>query len=220
MRAMVVLALVALAWQAVPAFADVDPASDVLLLQNVFLPYKPKACAQVKDGLKKLTDDANLYGYPLKVAVIGSKFDLGGIQQLYGNPTAYAKFLGDELAVYGPDVGKDITNKPVLVVMPQGYAVYNGGPKAPDVLKGLPKPNTQDPNKLGRLAAVQIPRLAASQGKSFKATAIGSGCSKGGGSGVLIAVFALPIVLLVLVGVYLSRRRDRDDTAADEAQGA
>jgi hypothetical protein len=212
-RACAAVALVALLVQAVPAFADVDPASDVLLLQNVFLPYKPKACEQVKDGLRKLTGDAAKNGYPIKVAVIGSKFDLGGIQQLYGNPQAYAKFLGDELAVYGPDVGKDITNKPLLIVMPQGYGVYHAGPKAPQVIKGLPDPNTQDPNKLGRLAGDQIPRLAAADGHPFKASPIGSGCSKGGGSGALIAVFAVPIVLLAMVGVYLSRRRGADSGA-------
>ena len=41
----------ALAGPVTLALADVDPASDVLLLQNVFVPYKPKVCNQLRDQL-------------------------------------------------------------------------------------------------------------------------------------------------------------------------
>ena len=35
------------------AVADVDPASDVLLQQDTFLPYQGQVCSQIKDALGK-----------------------------------------------------------------------------------------------------------------------------------------------------------------------
>jgi hypothetical protein len=205
------------------ASGDVDPASDVLLLQNVFLPYKPKTCKQVADALKKLTENARQAGYPVKVAVIGSKFDLGGAPQFFGNPQAYAKFLGDELAVFGPGVGKeDLATRPLLVVMPQGYGLYRGGTRAAALLKTTPKPSGKDPDQLARAAFNAIPKLAGAEGHPVKPVKLSSGCSTGGSSTTLILIFA-PIVLLVGAGLVLRGLRGRsepDEEHEDESETA
>ena len=81
-----VFAVVAFAGGTGSAFADIDPASDVLPLQDVFLPYNPEVCTQLSTALRKLTARSRKAGYPLKVAVIASKRDLGGASTLFGDP--------------------------------------------------------------------------------------------------------------------------------------
>src|SRR5436190_17935105 len=97
------------------ALADADPASDVILLQNVFLPQAPAPSAPVAQKLRSITDAANKAGYPLKVAVIGSPGDLGAIPSMFGRPQRYAGFLGQEIS--GASGRKQ---QPLLVVMPAG----------------------------------------------------------------------------------------------------
>ena len=55
------------------AYADIDPASDVLLTQDVFVPYQPEVCSEVKGALREATRRSRAAGYPLKVALIGSR---------------------------------------------------------------------------------------------------------------------------------------------------
>lgn len=101
-----------------PALADGDPASDVLPTANVFLPI-PKPSAGVASGLQKAVDAANTGGNRLKVAVIAGRVDLGAIPSLFGDPRAYARFLGLELSTFYSGV--------LLVVMPAGFGVYDHG---------------------------------------------------------------------------------------------
>jgi hypothetical protein len=110
-----VLALVV----AVPsARADGDPASDVLVTGNVFLPY-PAPSKAAASALAREVAAAYSRGYRLKVAVIAGPMDLGAIPSLFGRPADYARFLGQELQfVY---VG------PLLIVMPAGFGIYDGG---------------------------------------------------------------------------------------------
>ena len=58
-------------------------------------------------------------GNRVKVAVIATSDDLGAIPSLMNKPDDYAKFLGQELA--GFYIG------PLLIVMPSGWGVYDGG---------------------------------------------------------------------------------------------
>jgi hypothetical protein len=100
------------------ALADGDPASDVLYIQNVYLPYDappPSAAAT----LKKAIESAYARHYRIKVALIASQVDLGAVPSLWGKPTQYAKFLGTELETFY--VG------PLLIVMPAGFGIYDGG---------------------------------------------------------------------------------------------
>jgi len=119
MRGVVTLAAVCLALAcAAIAFADGDPASDTLIVQNVFFPY-PTPSASATTALANVVDSAYAKGYRVKVAVIGSEQDLGSVPSLFNKPTDYAKFLGQELQFYY--VG------PLLIVMPAGFGIYDGG---------------------------------------------------------------------------------------------
>ena len=93
-----VLVAAAVAVLAPLARADADPASDVLLSQSIFLPFfGGQASDDAKNDLKTAVDQANAGGYPLRVAVIGTKDDLGGVAGAWGRPQPYAAFLGQEL---------------------------------------------------------------------------------------------------------------------------
>jgi len=114
------------------AFADGDPASDVLLVKNVFVPY-PAPSAAASNELAAAVRSAYARGYRVKVAVIASETDLGSIPSLFNRPNDYAKFLGQELQLYY--IG------PLLIVMPNGYASKTGkkdtGAFEEDLLKDI-----------------------------------------------------------------------------------
>jgi hypothetical protein len=103
---------------AATAHADGDPASDYLVTQNVFLPYQAPT-PEVGGALAQAADNVYLRGQRVKVAVIYDAGDLGSLPSLFGNPMGYAHFLGIELGLwYGG---------PLLVVMPGGFGIYDGG---------------------------------------------------------------------------------------------
>ena len=112
------LALALLLTVAPSALADGDPASDVLLVKNVFLPY-PAPSTAASNGLAAAVTSAYARDHRVKVAVIATKTDLGSVPSLFNRPGDYAKFLGQELKLYY--IG------PLLIVMPAGYGVYDGG---------------------------------------------------------------------------------------------
>jgi MYXO-CTERM domain-containing protein len=113
---LVVLALAALGAQS--ARADGDPASDVLVVQNVFLPFAAQLPKPLDRALTRATAQAKKAGYPIRVALITQPADLGAVPSLFGKPQTYAKFLGEELSF--------VYSGRVLVVMPKGFGVYNG----------------------------------------------------------------------------------------------
>jgi hypothetical protein len=100
------------------ALADGDPASDVLYVQDVFVPYPPPSKATVA-ALKRSVAAAYAKRYRIKVAVIASSSDLGAVPELFNKPKAYAKFLGQEIS--------PIFVGPLVIVMPAGFGVYDGG---------------------------------------------------------------------------------------------
>ena len=113
------LALIAaLALVAVPAaLADADPASDVLYIQRIYLPFfGEKVSPEHAAVLKKTVDAAWNKDYKIKVALIPTQNDLGGVFQLWEKPQTYADFLGRELVFLYK--GKLIT------AMPNGLGVY------------------------------------------------------------------------------------------------
>ena len=96
------------------ALADGDPASDVLLGQDVFYPYQPKVSPTLEAGLEKtLHAAARAAGLHLKVAIIGTAEELGLVPNLFGHPQAYARFLDREISFNQP--------QQLLVVMPAGF---------------------------------------------------------------------------------------------------
>jgi hypothetical protein len=202
-RVLVVAALVALV--AVPAvFADGDPASDFLLSQASFLsPYDGKISTSQQKRIESMLQSAKEQGFPLKLAVIATRYDLGAVPILYRKPQTYAKFLAQEDYYFWKDE--------LLVVMPNGYGLYklkNLPPKDKGVLAKLPKFDTTNGPALGDAAERAVTALAARRGLTL---------STGGGSGGSsvwvergeIAGGAVVICLLAAGGVFVRRRRGR-----------
>jgi len=102
-----------------PARADGDPASDILLIQNVFLTYSVTVSPAAKTSLSQEVLRLNKAGFRVKVAVIADPADLGAVPSLFGKPQIYAKFLGTEIAF-------QYTNR-LLVVMPNGFGFWRHG---------------------------------------------------------------------------------------------
>ncbi len=102
-----------------PARADGDPASDVLAAQPLFLPADGGFSASEQFRLTRLLASAQRAGYPIRVALIATPSDLGSVSPLWGNPAAYARFLGSELSL--------VYHGTLLVVMPAGFGVDQVG---------------------------------------------------------------------------------------------
>jgi hypothetical protein len=135
------------------ARADGDPASDTLVFTNAFLPARASSKANA-DALRAQIAAAYSAGYRVKVAVVAARYDLGAIPSLFGKPTTYARFLGEELA--GIYVG------PLLIVMPNGYGIYDGGRSTAAetaVLGTLAKPASPRPDDLVTAAANAVSEL-------------------------------------------------------------
>ena len=100
------------------ALGDSDPASDFLPTQNVFLPYSPRVSPALVKDLHTVTTLAGKAGYKIKVAIIASPTDLGGVPNLFNQPVQYASFLGREISFNG--------KQPLIVVMPVlGHASWH-----------------------------------------------------------------------------------------------
>ena len=119
------------------ARADGDPASDVLLGENVFYPYTPPVTARIEKALDAETAAVKRSGFPIKVALIGSPVDLGVIPDLFGKPQKYADFLDQEISFRG--------KQPLIVVMAAGYGVQGLGAKATAAAASLRSRNWRPP---------------------------------------------------------------------------
>ena len=202
------------------ARANLDPASDVLLQQNVFLPYEPKVCGQLADTLTKLTDRVRKEGYPLKVAVIASEADLGGAPQYFDKAQDYAGFLGSEIGI-GNLGGAGVQPKEsLLTVMPGGFGFVRS-PKAANValvLPGLDTPKSGDSDDLARATIRAIPQLAKGAGHPVPVPKISSECS-GGGGGTSPMVYISPAALILIAGavIFLASRRQGESDGPDSS---
>jgi hypothetical protein len=90
----------------------------------------------------------------VKVALVYAVDDLGAIPSLFGQPGEYARFLGVELALWY--VG------PLLVVMPTGLGIYDGGrptTAAEQQLRSL-SATAGSPDDLARNAVLALQRLS------------------------------------------------------------
>jgi hypothetical protein len=198
----IVLAIVVttlLSGQPLPARSDGDPASDVLVAQSVFYPYSSTVSASLQRTLNGEAAAASRAHFPVKVALIAARFDLGAIPALFGRPQAYASFLGQEISFL------DI-NQRLLVVMPNGYGVRNLGPAASGVLASLTKPAGARGDDLARAAILALPKLAAAAGHPIRSAPGGSSTS-GGSSALKAAVLAMSAI--VIAGTLLAFRRGR-----------
>jgi hypothetical protein len=206
MRRAVAIALL-LASLAVPAAAraDGDPASDVLLLQSAYLPYSPQVPKPIEAALTGVLKQSSAKGYPLKVAVIATRNDLGSVPQFFARPQPYADFLESEIAFNKP--------KPLLVVMPSGFGTAKAGPGAAAALRGLQPPGAASGDALGRAAVEGTLRLAKARGITLakpKLPAAGGG----GGGGTSPVIYLVPVLLLALGGGLAAIRARQADKAA------
>jgi hypothetical protein len=195
----------ALALMPAPALADGDPASDVLLLQDVYLPYAPGIPAPLAKSITTLLKTTRKAGFPLKVAIIADPKDLGAVPQFFGKPQSYAPFLQSEIAFN--------SKKPLLVVMPTGYGAAALPPGSETGLQGLAPPKSAAGEDLGRSAVAAILKLSAAAGHPVPAPKIPKAGGGGGGTSPLI-VFGVPVALLALGGILAALRR-RQDAAAE-----
>jgi hypothetical protein len=198
MRAALSLALMAVALSvAAPlARADGDPASDVLYVGDVFLPYdqiaKPPLSAKL---VKAAVAAANKAGYPIRAALIASPYDLGTANGLFEKPREYARFLGLELRLVYRGV--------LLIVMPNGFGVYHEG-KPTDAerraLLGLEV--ARGTEGLNRAAVAAVVRLAEAAGHKLPITvpSAPAGSSGGGWSDRYTIALAGGLVLLLIAG--------------------
>ena len=86
-RVALALAAVALCFPAA-AQANGDPASDYLLVQDLFLPFNSKIDAETVERLRDVIKGAEKGGYKIKVALILTRYDLGTAFSLYNKPRA------------------------------------------------------------------------------------------------------------------------------------
>jgi hypothetical protein len=180
------------------ARADGDPASDYLLVQNVFLPFDLKPDSGAVKQLAAIVREAGAAGFKIKVALIGSRFDLGAVPQLFAQPQPYAQFLGQELSF--------VYRGRLLVVMPNGFGYAVGGAPAPAARRALAavaKPGP-DPTKLVESATVAVRRLAGAAGHTL-ALPKPSGNGKAWGDRIKIAA-AVAVLLVAGTAVVLFRR--------------
>jgi hypothetical protein len=144
---------------AVPAaLADGDPASDYLLTYQAFVPPDDGIPPAYADQLTQLLTAERKAGYTIRVALIGTRYDMGSVVVLYRMPKQYARFLGQELFF--------VYKGRLLVVMPNGYGVSQGGKALPAqeaLADGLPAPGSTGA-ELAMAASRAVQALAAASG--------------------------------------------------------
>jgi hypothetical protein len=143
---------------AVPARADGDPASDYLLTRPLFVPQDDGVPSANVDQLTSVIADAKAGGYTIRVALIGTRYDMGSVYELWKLPKTYARFLGQELHF--------LYKGRLLVVMPNGLATSTGGiatPKDQAVVDRIPAPGPGGA-AMANAAARAVQQLAAQAG--------------------------------------------------------
>jgi hypothetical protein len=191
---------------AVPAaLADGDPASDWLITQPAFLPFDAHIDKGSSSELQAVLAASKKAGFPIRVAVISTAYDLGSVPILYRKPTTYAHFLGQELFYW--------YKHELLVVMPNGYGVYNHGPapKADSAaVAALPPPGTTAGNALVASGILAVKKLAARRGIDLShVQAAGSTSSSSHVQWTPIALGIAGAVAILLSAVFVLRGRGR-----------
>lgn len=200
-----VLALVLFAaLAAVPlARADGDPASDYLLTRATFVPPDLGISAADATRLATTVALARSSGYAIRVALIGSAYDLGSVTALDQKPKLYARFLSEELTL--------IYHGRLLVVMTNGFGVARSGKAlaaSQRVVDRLPAPGSGGA-RLVQAGIDGVRALAAAAGVRVADPPAASAKSGGSGSLVwdLLGGGLAAAVLLAVTGLVAVRRR-------------
>jgi len=193
----------ALASWVVPARADGDPASDYLLSQSTFLsPFDAHVPAAESQALIAMVASAKAQGFPLKVAVIATSYDLGAVPILFRKPQTYAKFLAEEDYYYW--------RAELLVVMPNGYGIFKRKalPAADAaVIRRLRPVNSANGTALVQAAERAVRALAARRGLTLSTNAPSSHHSSStNAERIEIGAGVIVLGLLAFGGRFLWRR--------------
>jgi cytochrome oxidase Cu insertion factor (SCO1/SenC/PrrC family)/thiol-disulfide isomerase/thioredoxin len=159
MRRRAVLVLLAVLAAGLPvqiARADGDPGSDVLVYQPLFLAADANVPVTHQAQLGALLRQARDAGFPIRVALIASRSDLGAVTGLWLNPRAYARFLGLELSLA-------YTGR-LLVVMPNGFGFNWPGHTATPAYRTLGPLAIRPGEDLAEAATSAVISLAAAAG--------------------------------------------------------
>ena len=183
------------------ARADGDPASDVLATQSLFLPADAGVSFAHESQLNQVLTNAASAGFPIRVAVIASKSDLGSVTALWRQPQTYAQFLGEELSL--------VYHGTLLVVMPDGFGL-NGPAQAVaagrSTLAGL-HPAAGGP-VLGTAALTAVRRVAAAAGHPLALPATTTAApSSGSTDGLPIIAFVVGLGLVAAAWTASLRAR-------------
>lgn len=151
---------------------------------------------------------AKARGYTIRVALIGSAYDLGAVGSLWRKPKEYARFLGQELAF--------VYKGRLLVVMPNGLAVSRNGKALPAeqrVVDRIPPPGAGGP-ALAAAGTQAVIRLAADAGVVVPTPKLSGSTSNGSPwSDRLKILGGVAVGLVIFLGVYfLPRLRRRAGT--------
>jgi hypothetical protein len=198
-RALVVAALIVACTLAGSARADGDPASDYLLATKVFLPFDMKVSKEKQRELIAFVEATNRSGYAIRVAVIGSSYDMGSVVSLWRKPRTYARFLAAELQF--------IYAKRLLIVMPNGFGVsWRGHPVHREYAVLSKITIGKSPADLVDAAQAAVSKLAAAAGVEVAAPATGPD-GTGHRRALIVAAAIAALVLAVLVRLALRRRQ-------------
>jgi len=207
MRRALLLAAALAALAAAPlARADGDPASDWLLTQPTFVPSDDGVPPAYAAQLRATVAAAKARGYGIRVALLGTQYDMGSVYSLWRQPKEYALFLGKELYFVYP--GR------LLVVFPNGLATTVGGRAAPAsqqaVVARIAPPGAR-PAALAAAATRAVVRLAADRGVVIAAPPLSgkktTPASSNSRDRVTIAAAALLAAAAVAVVMLIRRRR-------------
>ncbi|HEX3874715.1 MAG TPA: hypothetical protein VHW26_11255 [Solirubrobacteraceae bacterium] len=188
------------------AAADGDPASDVLLIANVFYPYQQKVSNNLIVALNLATARAHTAKFPIKVAIIATPADLGAVPDLFAKPQQYANFLDKEISFNGTVA--------LLVVMQAGFGLVASGPQS--ALAGLKIPDERGSNGLAAAAIRAVGLLAASAGHPIALPPIPAGGSTSTGNSALITFVAPAALVLVVVAVVAFTRPSTPSPKVEE----
>jgi hypothetical protein len=197
-RLAVIAAMVALLAPGV-ARANGDPASDVLLTDQVFLPFEAPISSSAQDGLRKTVAEANKKGFKLRVALIAFTSDLGTATALWRHPQDYSEFLGKEIAF--------VYTGPLLISMPSGFGFYNQDRPVAHQKQVLAKvrPGTT-PTALAESTTAAVRALATAKGITLPKPSSGSSATR---DRLILGAAVLAFVLVLVFPARLLRRRAR-----------
>jgi hypothetical protein len=184
------------------ALADGDPASDVLLLRDIYLPYAPPPAPGPAKALQALLAQLRKEHYPIKVALIETRGDLGAYPELYGKAPQYAKLLEQEIAFKA--------KKPRMVIVMQGAppAGRNLGPKGDAILATIRPDPAAKSDGLVKAATEAVSKLAAAGGHPV--TVPKTKATKAHGTSHTALYIVAALVVLAGIGlIAVSVRRPR-----------